>query len=83
MENQAGREIFHVTASPARSALSHPRSLLLAPMPPCAVRAAAGRPSPGQDDHLVQLLALYLPDEEVPKQPVTAVRVGWAAEQSP
>jgi len=53
-------------------------------MPPRAFRAAADRLSAGQDDHLVQLLALYLLAEEVPEQPLTAaVKMGWGEEQSP
>lgn len=82
MEKWAGEGILYVFTLD-RSPLSHPWSLFLASILLRAFTPAAGRPSAGQGDHLVPHLALYIPAEEVPKQLLTAVRVGRGAEQSP
>lgn len=83
MEKWAGEGILYVFTSLDRSPLSHPWSLFLASILPRAFTPAAGRPSAGQGDHLVPHLALYILAEEVPKQLLTAVRVGRGTEQSP
>lgn len=59
--------------------LSRPWALFLVSIVSSAFRAAATWSSAGQDDHLVQLLALDLPSEEVPKQALTDIRVGCRA----
>lgn len=60
--------------------LSHPWVVFLASVISCVFRTAATCSSAGHNDSLVQLLALDLPSEEVPKKALTDKRVGYRAQ---